>query len=192
MRTRPFAPITIAAILALLAGLALAGVASAKTVALSATLAGGATETPPGDPDGSGTATITIDLDTGKVCWDISVTNIAAATQSHIHVGAAGVSGDVVVPLDVDGFSGSTTGCIEGQDKALLAKIIANPAGYYVNVHTADFKPGAVRGQLSATAPNTAMAAPQSASPLALVGLLLVLGAALAGLRLARPIVTRR
>lgn len=192
MRTRPFAPITIAAILALLAGLALAGVASAKVVTLSTTLSGGAAETPPGDPDGSGTASITIDPDTGKVCWDISVSNIADATQSHIHVGAAGVSGDVVVPLDVDGFSGSTKGCVEGLDKALLAKIIANPAGYYVNVHTADFKPGAVRGQLSAAAPNTAMAAPQTASPLALLGLLLLLGAALAGLRIARPIVTRR
>ncbi len=192
MRTRPLAPITIAAILALLAGLTLAGVASAKVVTLSATLAGGATETPPGDPDGSGQATITINPDTGQVCWEITVSNIAAATQSHIHVGAAGVSGDVVVPLDVDGFSGSTKGCIEGQDKALLAKIITSPAGYYVNVHTADFKPGAVRGQLSAAAPNTAMAVPQSTSPLALLGLLLVLAAALAGLRIARPIVTRR
>lgn len=192
MRTRPLAPITIAAILALLAGLTLAGVASAKVATLSATLAGGATETPPGDPDGSGQGTITINPDTGQVCWEIAVSNIAAATQSHIHVGAAGVSGDVVVPLDVDGFSGSTKGCIEGQDKALLAKIIANPAGYYVNVHTADFKPGAVRGQLSAAAPNTAVAVPQSTSPLALLGLLLVLAAALAGLRIARPIVTRR
>lgn len=191
MRTRPFAPITLAAILALLAGLALVGVATAKEVTLSTTLSGGATETPTGDPDGSGTASVTIDPDSGKVCWDISVSNIAAATQSHIHVGAAGVSGDVVVPLDVDGFSGSTKACVEGQDKATLAAIIANPAGYYVNVHTADFKAGAVRGQLAAAAPNTAMA-PQSGSPLALLGVLLLLGAAFAGLRIARPIVTRR
>ena len=190
MRTRPLAPVTLAAILALLAALALAGVAMAKEVTLSTTLSGGATETPPGDPDGSGTASLTIDPDTGKVCWNISVSDIADATQSHIHLGAAGVSGDVVVPLDVDGFSGSTQGCIEGQDKALLAKIIATPAGYYVNVHTADYKPGAVRGQLAAAAPNTAMT-PPARSPLALLGVLLLLAAGLAGLRLARPIVTR-
>jgi hypothetical protein len=145
----------------------------------------------PGDPDGSGTASVTIDPDSGKVCWDINVSNIADATQSHIHVGAAGVSGDVVVPLDVDGFKGSTQGCVEGQDKPLLAKIIANPAGYYVNVHTDDFKPGAVRGQLAAGAPNTAMAPPAS-SPLTLLGMLLLLAAAVAGLRFARPILTRR
>jgi len=191
MRTRPFAPITLAAILALLVGLALAGVAMAKEATLSANLSGGAAETPPGDPDGSGTASITIDPDSGKVCWNISVSNIADATQSHIHVGAAGVSGDVVVPLDVDGFSGSTQGCIEGQDKALLAKIIANPAGYYVNVHTADYKPGAVRGQLAVAAPNTAMTSP-ARSPLALLGVLLLLAAAFAALRFARPILTRR
>jgi CHRD domain-containing protein len=190
MRTRPFAPITFAAMLALFAGLALAGVAMAKQVTLSATLSGGATETPPGDPDGSGTASVTVDPDTGKVCWNISVSNIADATQSHIHVVAAGVSGDVVVPLDVDGFSGSTQGCVEGQDKALLAKIIGNPAGYYVNVHTADFKAGAVRGQLAAGAPNTALA-PPAESPHALLGALLLLAAALLGLRLARPIVSR-
>ena len=191
MRTRPLAPITLAAILALLAALALAGVAMAKEVTLSTTLSGGATETPPGDPDGSGTPSLTIDPDSGKVCWNISVSNIADATQSHIHVGAAGVSGDVVVPLDVDGFSGSTQGCIEGQDKALLAKIIANPAGYYVNVHTADYKPGAVRGQLAAAAPNTAMT-PPARSPLAPLGVLLLLTAGLAGLRFARPILSRR
>ena len=191
MRTRPLAPVTLAAILAMLAALALAGVAMAKEVTLSTTLSGGATETPPGDPDGSGTASLTVDPDSGKVCWNISVSNIADATQSHIHLGAAGVSGDVVVPLDVDGFSGSTQGCIEGQDKALLAKIIANPAGYYVNVHTADYKPGAVRGQLAAAAPNTAMT-PPARSRLALMGVLLLLAVALAGLGFARPIVTRR
>jgi len=191
MRTRPLAPVTLAAILALLGALALAGVVMAKEVTLSTTLAGGATETPPGDPDGSGTASVTIDPDSGKVCWNISVSNIADATQSHIHVGAAGVSGDVVVPLDVDGFSGSTQGCVEGQDKALLAKIIANPAGYYVNVHTADYKPGAVRGQLAAAAPNTAMT-PPARSPLALLGALLLLAAGFSGVRFARAMVTRR
>lgn len=191
MRTRPVAPIAIAAILALLAGLALAGVAMAAPTTLSTTLAGGATETPPGDPDGSGTASVTIDPATGQVCWNITVNNIAAATQSHIHTGAAGVSGGVLVPLDVDGFTGSTQGCVEGQDKAALQSIIDNPAGFYVNVHTADYKPGAVRGQLAAGAPNTAMAPPVG-SPLALLGVLLLLAAALVGLRFARPIVSRR
>ena len=34
-------------------------------------------------------------------------------------------------------------------DAAVVKDILANPGGYYVNVHTADFRPGAIRGQLS-------------------------------------------
>jgi hypothetical protein len=56
------------------------------------------------------------------------------------------VSGGVVVNFDVanDGLSG----CVEA-DKELIKDVRQNPSGYYVNVHNADFPPGAVRGQLS-------------------------------------------
>jgi hypothetical protein len=33
-------------------------------------------------------------------------------------------------------------------DKAKLEKIDSNPSGYYVNLHTADYEKGAMRGQL--------------------------------------------
>ena len=148
----------------LVGGLMSAGAVLAAKTTLSATLAGGAAETPAGDPDGSGTATITIDTATREVCWDITVTGILPSTASHIHVGAAGVSGDVVVPLDTNGFDGTTTGCFTVDAATDLAAILANPAGYYVNIHTADFPAGALRGQL-ATVPNTALPRP-SGSPL--------------------------
>lgn len=157
----------------LVAGLMSTGAVLAAKTTLTATLKGGSAETPPGDPDGSGTATITIDPATGEVCWDITVTNIAPATASHIHVGAAGVSGGVVVPLDTDGFTGSTTGCAAAPAEADLAAIIASPAGFYVNVHTADFAPGAVRGQLAVMS-DTALPRP-TGSPLVPLGLVLVL-----------------
>lgn len=157
----------------LVAGLMSASSALAAKTTLTATLKGGASETPAGDPDGSGTATITIDTVSRQVCWTINVTNIAPATASHIHTGAAGASGGVVVPLDVDGFTGSTTGCAAAPAAADLAAILANPAGFYVNVHTADFPGGAVRGQLAVMS-NTAMALPTS-SPLVPLGALLVL-----------------
>lgn len=157
----------------LVAGLMSAGSVLAAKTTLTATLKGGSSETPAGDPDGSGTASITIDTVSRQVCWNIKVTNIAPATASHIHTGAAGASGGIVVPLDVDGFTGSTTGCAAAPAGADLAAILANPAGFYVNVHTADFPGGAVRGQLAVMA-NTAMALPTS-SPLVPLGALLVL-----------------
>lgn len=165
---------------------AVAGTVLGVQATLTTQLQGGAAEVPPGDPDGSGTASVMINTDTGQVCWEITAQNIAAATASHIHEGAAGVAGPVLINLDVDGFEGTTEGCIEDQDTAALERIIANPAGFYVNVHTGDFRGGAVRGQLAAAQrpPNTAMPAPVDAGALAvLVGAGLVLAGALATLR---------
>ena len=158
---------------ALVVGLVSAGSVLAATATLTATLQGGSAETPAGDPDGLGTASITIDTVSRQVCWNITVTNIAPATASHIHVGAAGVAGGVVVPLDTDGFTGSTTGCLAAPAAADLQAIIANPAGFYVNVHTADFPGGAVRGQLALMS-NTSLPRP-TGSPLVPLGVVLLL-----------------
>jgi hypothetical protein len=179
MRTRITSPL-LPAILAVLASLVLAATAMAAETSLSADLAGAAD----GDPDGTGTASIIIDPDTGEVCWDLTVENIADATASHIHVGAEGQSGDVVVPLDADGFSGSSSDCADASD-ADLAAIVADPAGYYVNIHTEDYPAGAIRGQLAAGSPDTAMQLPAS-SPWGAIGLLLVSLATLLGVRAAR------
>ena len=104
---------------------------------------------------------------------------------------SGGESGDIVVPLDVDGFEGSSEGCIEPmEDAAVLQEIVDNPAGYYVNIHTADFPAGAIRGQLAASSPpNTAM--PVAGVSLALVGALVLGLAGAIGLRAWRPIATR-
>ena len=104
-----------------------------------------------GDPDGSGTADITINVGQQRVCWDITVRNIAAPTRGHIHKAAAGVAGPIVVgffepdSVDLDSCT-STTNPV---DRALLLDILQHPEAYYVNVHTADFPAGAIRGQLS-------------------------------------------
>jgi len=179
MRTRK-PSLLVPAVLAAIASLVLATGALAAESSFSADLANGGA----GDEDGSGTAHITIDPDTGQVCWDLSVDNISPVTASHIHVGAEGEDGEVVVPLDVDGFEGTSTGCTDASD-ADLAAIIADPAGYYVNIHTDDFPAGAIRGQLVADSPDTAMEAPVS-SPWAGLGLLMLALAGLLGLRLAR------
>ena len=112
----------------------------------------GANEVPPADPDGSGTAIITITGTT--VAYNIVVNNIAAPTAQHIHSGVAGVNGPIVVNLPgVWVGSGDGPWTLNGStvsDAATVASIIANPAAFYVNVHNASFPGGAVRGQLAA------------------------------------------
>lgn len=192
MRTRFGTSLVLAFVLGLLASLALSGVVAAAETTLSAALQGGAAEVPAGDPDGSGSATVVIDPAAGTACWDFTTMNVGPGTQSHIHEAPAGVAGDVVVPLDVDGFEESSDGCTEDVDADLLQSIIDSPADFYVNVHTEDFPPGAVRGQLAAgSAPNTAMPAPGSDGSVGLLGALLVALALGIGLRAWRPLATR-
>jgi CHRD domain len=121
----------------------------ARTAFFAADL-NGTNSVPAADPDGRGKALVRIQ---GKqVCFALSWSNIAAPTAGHIHVGAAGVNGAVVVPF----FAGAlpttvsaTTGCVLS-DSATVDGIRANPAGYYVNLHNVDFPAGAIRGQLRA------------------------------------------
>jgi hypothetical protein len=110
----------------------------------------GANEVPgPGDPDGSGWASVTLNQGSGEVCFSISVADITLpATGAHIHVGEAGVAGGVVVPLTPPDATGTSSGCVADVDADLIKDIRKNPEAYYVNVHNADYPAGAVRGQL--------------------------------------------
>ncbi len=130
--------------------------AGCPTVALSPTAGGtvltatlsGANEVPPADPDGKGMATFRMVRGGAVVCYQLNVTNITLpATAAHIHVGAAGTNGDIVVPLTPPDASGTAAGCAT-TTRTLVADILDHPTGYYVNVHTTDFPSGAIRGQL--------------------------------------------
>jgi hypothetical protein len=90
---------------------------------------------------GSGRATVRL-RDGTRLCWNIHAEGIGPAILAHIHKGDIGANGNVVVDFDAQ-FNGCKT-----IDAALAADISANPEGYYVNVHTEDFKAGAIRGQL--------------------------------------------
>ena len=100
----------------------------------------------PGDPDGIGVATVTLDSGTGQVCVRWRVRNISPAVAAHIHFAPVGVPGKVVVPLPTPVGSASS-GCTTA-DPALVQAIIDHPAAYYVNVHTSEYPGGAIRGQL--------------------------------------------
>lgn len=107
----------------------------------------GAREVPgPGDRNGSGLATVTVDAASGEICYELTVRNIAPATAAHIHVADRHNAGVVVQPL-VAPTDGSSSGCVV--NTILAPALLANPDNYYVNVHNAEFPAGAVRGQLA-------------------------------------------
>jgi CHRD domain len=100
-----------------------------------------------GDPDGMGLAHLFINDVGPTIDWSITVENIALPpTGAHIHQGVAGTNGPVVVD-----FSGQLSGT--GLMDADLANVLANPTGFYVNIHNSNFIGGAVRGQLGAPVP---------------------------------------
>ena len=115
---------------------------------LSAAMTGAAERPGPGDPDGTGTATIRLTPGLGRVCFVLTVANITLpATAAHIHIAPPTDPGPVVVPLVPPDASGSSQGCVT-TTRAIVKAILKNPSAYYVNVHTTDFPDGAVRGQL--------------------------------------------
>lgn len=115
---------------------------------LSTTLTGEAEEPGPGDPDGTGTALVTLNRGQQEVCFQLTVSDIEPATAAHIHVGDAGEAGPVVVGL-APPADGESSGCVQDVDADLIDAILKDPAHYYVNVHNAPYPAGAVRGQLS-------------------------------------------
>jgi hypothetical protein len=106
-----------------------------------------------GDPDASGTATVTLKQGLGAVCSEISWQDVDGEVfAGHIHIGPPGSAGPVVVTLFTGSFGGtaSVSGCTEDVDPDLIKAIRKNPEAYYVNLHSLpDFPGGAVRGQLS-------------------------------------------
>ena len=116
---------------------------------LNATLTGTAEVPGPGDPDGAGTVVVNIDTNKGEACYDISVQKLDKPVGMHIHEGAVGQSGPVVIPLTTPAASDvTTTGCAKAES-ALIARLAAKPGDFYVNVHTGPYPQGAVRVQLS-------------------------------------------
>ena len=139
---------TVAVVVALSLVLATSALAAGRPLFAAMT---GAQEVPgPGDPDGTGSVRLTLNQGRGTICYRIHVENITLpASAAHIHSGAFGVAGPVVVTLGAPDATGVATGCVTGVDHALIRAIRQHPRQYYVNVHTTDFPGGAVRGQLS-------------------------------------------
>ena len=105
----------------------------------------GANEVPPVDTAATGKGMVSVGSDC-SVKAHIMVSGMTA-TAAHIHQGAAGANGPVIVP-----FTKSGDNEFVAPDGAKLneAQCAAYRAGNtYVNVHSAKFPPGEVRAQLS-------------------------------------------
>lgn len=118
--------------------------------------------------EASGSGTVTIDLTQNKdSAGNVTTSSVnftanmsgfpssAVVNIAHIHVGTAGQNGAIVVnttvnPGEVVLASGSGTFTRLGISLTndLAQQILANPAGYYFNIHTAANPGGVMRGQL--------------------------------------------
>lgn len=102
-----------------------------------------AQETPPNASTAVGWGTVVLNT-SGTVTYHVEVVGLVA-TAAHIHVGAPGVPGGIIVtlaggPTVWDGTSASPLGAA---DVAAL-----RAGGTYFNVHTAAFGGGEIRGQI--------------------------------------------
>jgi CHRD domain-containing protein len=104
----------------------------------------GAEEVPPVQTAARGSGSFTIGED-GAVSGSVTTTGVAG-TMAHIHQGARGANGPVIVPLTKNG----DTYTAPAGAKLNEAQMSAFKAGnLYVNVHSAANKGGEVRAQLN-------------------------------------------
>ena len=103
----------------------------------------GAEEVPPASTQAKGSGSFRVGPD-GAVSGSVTTTGVPG-TAAHIHQGAKGQNGPVIVPLTKNGDTYITPAAA----KFTAAQLQAFKSGNtYVNVHTSQNKGGEVRGQL--------------------------------------------
>lgn len=159
---------------ALFSGMTSGGMVAAEAGASYTVQLSGDSEVPPRATPAGGEVAMQISPDGQSLTYTVTVHDITNMTMGHIHIGAAGTNGDIVLPLvpPAPPGGGPTTGVIgqgtltaaqligplQGQPlSSLIAQMDAGTA--YVNVHTAsgaspaklvagDLPPGEIRGQI--------------------------------------------
>lgn len=104
----------------------------------------GAEEVPPVNTSASGSGQLTVNED--RTVSGSFTTQGATITAAHIHEGAAGQNGPVIIPLTKSGDGGWA---VPAGAKLTEAQYNAYRAGrLYVNFHSAQYKGGEIRAQI--------------------------------------------
>ena len=82
--------------------------------------------------------------------YSVAWRGIGTPTEAHLHAGARGVDGPVVVPLFTTPrrAGGFASGAVTVPDSTLLAALRSDPGSFYADLHTTNFPGGAARAQL--------------------------------------------
>jgi trimeric autotransporter adhesin len=115
-----------------------------------ATVLTGAEEVPAVTTSATGTGNLTVNLGTGAISGSVTFTGLSSnATLAHIHSGAAGANGGVLLALA--GGAGGTSGTWTVPAGTVLAAEDLNSLitdGLYLNIHSANNQGGEIRGQI--------------------------------------------
>ena len=104
----------------------------------------GASEVPPSSSTATGRGRADLNPETLGISIAITTTGVAASA-AHLHIGAAGVNGPVIVPL-TEGPTGTWTSAA-GATLTQAQAVAFAAGGTYFNVHSAAFPGGEIRGQ---------------------------------------------
>lgn len=129
----------------------------------------GASETPSNSSSATGTGILAVDPSTAQIRGFVRSTGVTG-TAAHIHVGAPGVAGPVIVPL-IETAPGSGIWAVP-ESATLTGSQVAsfNAGNLYYNVHSAAFPSGEIRGQLvpaTLTMRSAVLSGPQEVPPVA-------------------------
>lgn len=125
-----------------LAAFAMPSPVSAEMIAMKADLKS-SDEVPPNDSPGSGTAEVTLDTDANKVSWKITHQGLTGdATAAHFHGPAkAGENAGPVVDISANTAEGSAD--VPAEQIEMI-----RGGNTYLNIHTAQYPDGEIRGQV--------------------------------------------
>lgn len=99
----------------------------------------------PGAPNAVGTANLFVDMRYGILCYRMGYDGTSRAVAAHIHAGGPGQHGRPVIDLHPE--SNGDEGCV-GADPTALRNLRENPEAFYLQLHTAEYPDGAIRGQV--------------------------------------------